>query len=161
MSWYAGEDVSTGQLITAARWNQYNGANGSLEYLKGRFNWKSSTSDSLSLSNKTSSVSWTDLDLTSVTSADAKLAWLILMLTADSVGANGYALLGVRKNGETPTDYPYVVMAESLGHTGGPTSTQAAEVIVGMDSGQVVEYQLYIAGTIQVDAKIKVLGYIE
>jgi hypothetical protein len=34
MSWTAGEDVTTGQLITAARWNNYMGASGSIEYLK-------------------------------------------------------------------------------------------------------------------------------
>jgi hypothetical protein len=33
MSWTAGADVSTGQLITAAQWNNYLGASGSLEYL--------------------------------------------------------------------------------------------------------------------------------
>jgi hypothetical protein len=33
MSWTAGEDVTTGQLITAARWNNYLGVGGSLEYL--------------------------------------------------------------------------------------------------------------------------------
>lgn len=35
MAWVAGADVSTGDLITAAQWNNYLGASGSLEYLKG------------------------------------------------------------------------------------------------------------------------------
>ena len=35
MGWTAGSDVSTGDLITAAQWNNYMGASGSLEYLKG------------------------------------------------------------------------------------------------------------------------------
>lgn len=34
MAWTAGADVSTGDLITAADWNNYMGASGSLEYLK-------------------------------------------------------------------------------------------------------------------------------
>lgn len=34
MGWTAGSDVSTGDLITAATWNNYLGATGSLEYLK-------------------------------------------------------------------------------------------------------------------------------
>ena len=34
MGWTAGADVSTGDLITAAQWNNYLGATGSLEYLK-------------------------------------------------------------------------------------------------------------------------------
>lgn len=34
MGWTAGADVSTGDLITAATWNNYLGATGSLEYLK-------------------------------------------------------------------------------------------------------------------------------
>ena len=34
MGWYAGENVNTGQLITAAQWNNYLGADGSLDYLK-------------------------------------------------------------------------------------------------------------------------------
>jgi len=36
MAWVSGEDVSTGELITAAQWNNYMGASGSLEYLKGQ-----------------------------------------------------------------------------------------------------------------------------
>jgi len=34
MAWVAGADVSTGELITAAQWNNYLGASGSMEYLK-------------------------------------------------------------------------------------------------------------------------------
>jgi len=34
MAWVSGEDVSTGELITAAQWNNYMGASGSMEYLK-------------------------------------------------------------------------------------------------------------------------------
>ena len=34
MGWTAGADVTTGDLITAAAWNSYLGASGSLEYLK-------------------------------------------------------------------------------------------------------------------------------
>ncbi|HUT96834.1 MAG TPA: hypothetical protein VMW60_01805 [Dehalococcoidales bacterium] len=125
------------------------------------FKWKPTTSDSLSIPNRTSSVAWTNLDLTSVTSEAAEWVILLLSLVADSVGAGGYALLGVRKDGETPTDYPFIVLSEALGHTGGVTSTQCAVVPCAMAAGQVIEYQLYITGTIQVDAKIKVLGYIE
>jgi len=33
MAWVAGNDVTTGDLITAAQWNNYLGATGSLEYL--------------------------------------------------------------------------------------------------------------------------------
>ena len=38
MGWYAGENVYTGQLITAAQWNNYLGADGSLDYLKVQTN---------------------------------------------------------------------------------------------------------------------------
>ena len=34
MAWVAGADVLTGDLITAAQWNNYLGAAGSIEYLK-------------------------------------------------------------------------------------------------------------------------------
>lgn len=34
MSWSAGADVSTGDLITASTWNNYLGDSGSIEYLK-------------------------------------------------------------------------------------------------------------------------------
>jgi len=34
MGWTAGSDVTTGSLISAAQWNNYLGATGSLEYLK-------------------------------------------------------------------------------------------------------------------------------
>ena len=34
MAWVAGADVTTGDLITSAQWNNYLGATGSIEYLK-------------------------------------------------------------------------------------------------------------------------------
>jgi len=160
MSWTAGADVSTGDLITAAQWNNYLGASGSVDYLKAKMPivWKASPSADLSLSNQTSTVNATTLDLTAVTSADATFAILMLQLNIDSVN-NGYATLWVRKNGDTPAHEPALTVGSNSTDTGG--LNRFATVIIGMDSGQVIEYGLIISGTIQVDVVISVLGYME
>ena len=110
----------------------------------------------LSDTNRTTSLSWTDLDLTAYTSVNAKQAILMLAVATDTYGS-GYGLLQVRKNGTTPAYMP------SLFHppnTGDPY-VKITQHIVGMDSGQVVEYAITITGAGQYDSYIDLMGYIE
>ncbi|KKK78084.1 hypothetical protein LCGC14_2847160, partial [marine sediment metagenome] len=39
--------------------------------------------------------------------------------------------------------------------------SRQAGVIIGVDAGEIVEYDINITGTIQVDSYIHVMGYIE
>ncbi|GAI87498.1 unnamed protein product, partial [marine sediment metagenome] len=56
---------------------------------------------------RTVHLGWTDLDLTAYTSENAKLAILLLQMSAVTIGT-GYSDLAVRKNGTTPFDYPRI-----------------------------------------------------
>lgn len=158
MGFTAGDTKNTGDLITAATWNNYMGANGSIDYLKGRLNWLADPPQVLNDTNRTADSGWTDLDLTSSTSANAEWAILRLHLHIDSV-SGGQVSLNVRRNGDTPTYTPRIFFTDADGRSAG--GDYYATVICGMDSGQVIEYNIDISGTIQVDSTIEVLGYIE
>lgn len=119
--------------------------------------WKDADANVLNLANQVASIGFTDLDLTAVTSANAKFAIVSLRLHSDISGTAIYNLLGVRKNGTAPTLYPAVRIMHDE-----PDGLYRSEVgIIGLDSGQVIEYHLTVATNGQVDARIDVLGYIE
>ncbi|MBA7578722.1 hypothetical protein ES708_20587 [subsurface metagenome] len=101
---------------------------------------------------------WTDLDLNSVTSDNAKLAILLLQFRPLEIGTGSNSYIGVRKNGETPDFYPRRIVYID-GFTGGERSY--TEVIVGMDSNQVIEYRIYVGTDWEIDSDIEILGYIE
>ena len=121
--------------------------------------WKDASEQAMLDTNRTATLDWTDLDLTAFTSVDAKLAILNLRMVMDSIDGVAAAGLQVRKNGTTPDYFPTIMITEKEGNVAGATLIQ--EVLLGMDAGQVIEYKIIIAGTIQVDSMIRVLGYIE
>ena len=121
--------------------------------------WKDASEQALADLNRTTTLDWTDLDLTAYTSADAKFAILTLIIAVDSIEGVSGAYIGVRKNGTTPTWYQVVNVASRNGDIAG--SSHYATAIVGLDSGQVIEYILSMYTTIQFDSYINVLGYIE
>ena len=159
MAWVAGADRLTGDLITSAQWNNYLGATGSLEYLKGRFHWLDTPVQVVAQEDKTSDIAYTDVDLTANTSADAAIAMLQLHLHIDSIDS-GWAYLRVRKNGLTPTYTPFIGWEDYHMSAGGYVENIVGSVLCGLDTGQIFEYNLDITGTIQVDAYINLLGYI-
>lgn len=126
---------------------------------KSKVVWKDVPERALRLLNQTEDLDWTDLDLTAYTSASAKIAILGLRLKIDSLTNTAVALWKVRKNGTTPSYYPRIRAGSEMGDT---TYADLFEyALVGLDSGQVIEYELGVTGTIQVDVEIRVLGYIE
>lgn len=120
--------------------------------------WKDSPSSAWSVTGQTSGISMTDLDLTSVTSANAKMVYLALKMTASVIGSGNLSAIGVRKNGTGPAEFPEIIL-----HKDGVTANavQYAWVIVGMDSSQIIEYQLTVGTGWTVDASIWVLAYWE
>ena len=122
------------------------------------FKWKDTSEQALATLNQASSVSWTDLDLTAFTSANAKMAYLQLFIDADVIGAGDQSYLRVRKNGTSPTHYPKLVL-DKAAVTVDVLHAQCAAV--GLDSGQLIEYD-FICGTgWTCDYYIAVLGYWE
>lgn len=121
--------------------------------------WKDTPETALALSNQASTVAFTDLDLTAYTSANAKMALLQLKITVDTVGiSNTQCYIQVRKNGQSAGLYGGLVITENQAHNG---AYFLAQVVVGLDSGQVMEYALGLSASWQIDAQIDVLGYWE
>jgi hypothetical protein len=119
--------------------------------------WKDASERALHLANQVAGVAWTDLDLTAFTSATAKIAVIQLRLTVNTVGA-AVCSLGIRKNGTTPTYYP-IMSADPYFPIAG---NYIAEVcLIGMDTGQVIEYHVSMGAGWDVDCDIEVLAYYE
>jgi len=118
--------------------------------------WKDASERALNLANQTTTIEWTDLDLTAYTSANAKFAILRLRAHLDSY-TDGQTWLNIRKKGTTPTYMHYVYPISN------PVSGNEYElgIIQALDSEQVIEYYVRFTGTAQVDYTIDVLGYIE
>jgi len=120
------------------------------------FKWKDASEEALVLTDATSSVAFTDVDLTALTSASAKMAYLTVRMTIDTA-AKDYAV-GFRKNGTTPTMYPKMSVYGEEAHAADIFQTQ---MTVGLDSGQIAEYILAVEGGGQCDLLVHVLGYWE
>jgi len=118
--------------------------------------WIDATGSVKALYNQTTDVTWADDSVTSETSPNAKFAIFRLRLKADTVGSGDFCSLAVRKNGETPTHMPKLVIDKAV--------TVAVDhyqvVIVGLDTDQMYEYELLVGTGWQVDAFIEILGYI-
>lgn len=158
VAWTGGSDKSSGDLVTDTNWNNYLGVDGSLDYLNERFVMLASPSQEVADTNRTSSLSYTNLDLTSATAADAHWVYLQIYMFCDSISSAASAVCRVRKDGDTPTYTPYAKMEEDAGMTANGEVNK--EVWCEMTTGQVIEYSIDISGTIQVDTYIRVLGYI-
>ena len=114
----------------------------------------------LTISNRTATLAYTDLDLTAYTSPNAKYAKIGGMINVDSVtaGANNQACLSLRKNGTTPT---WAIVCWVDGGVQVAGSRVYFSAMVEMDSGQVIEYGIVVSGTIQFDTYMWLEGYIE
>ena len=135
---------SSGDKITATKLNAING-----------LIWKDTPATALTKTNQAADIAWTDLDLSSYTSADAVAAYIQLRISIDT--QNKYYVLEARKNGCTPVaGYPslYIWNAEA-------SETRTETAIIGLDSNQLMEYQLVVEAGGQCDAYIYVLGYWE
>lgn len=118
--------------------------------------WKTARTLALNQANKTASIDWTDLDLTSATSAKAKFAIVLAQIHIDSYTSGALEFM-LRVNGSTDSFQFYMTATDA------PEAGDMANLvgIIGLDSGQVCEYSAAISGTAQADFNVYVLGYIE
>ncbi len=116
--------------------------------------WKATNTASLALDNQ-GDVSFTDLDLTSVTSSDA--VGVILSVSMRNNTANEYAQVEFRKNGDTP-DYPAKMTTDD---SFGANVNHFGTILVGCDTGQIVEYKIDTESSSSVSVTMAVLGYWE
>jgi len=120
--------------------------------------WKDLSQAALEDLNRTETLDWTTLDLTAYTSADAKIAFVRLQIHVDTVGTGARCLLRARQNGTTSVAFPEIRVNKEAVTAGNYFSFTS---LVGMDSGQVIEYNIIIDTGWQIDSYIDVLGYIE
>lgn len=119
--------------------------------------WKAA-SEQAYYATSPSAFNWTDLDLTAYTSSSAKIAILELAIHVNNTGSAGEILFGVRKNGTTPGSYPAI----KVYNTEPNNSLRNLIVIVGMDTGQVIERYLVLGtGASLHTIQANVLGYVE
>ncbi len=124
----------------------------------GGVTWSATSPTALTDSNRTTTSGYTDLDLTANTSATAKFALIRTLMKVNSISAGGVASLYLRKNGETPGAHKSLRLASTQGDAAG--AQVAGFEIIALDAGQVLEWNVIISGTIDVDTWIYVLGYI-
>ncbi len=126
--------------------------------LSSRFVWKDTSQTALSDLNRTVSQGMTDLDLTAYTSADAKIALLLLEMRADVIGSGNSCLLALRKNSTSPPHRPSLQLDKAAVTV---AVYQFAMVLVGLDTSQILEYLITVGTGWQIDSRIRVLGYVE
>jgi hypothetical protein len=125
-----------------------------------KFVWKDASENALTLSNiqngDPEESTWTDVDLTAYTSANAKMAYITLHITVDTA-AKDYSFT-VRKNGTAPDRSPWLNVDQDNAHV----ADQFRQVVFcGLDSSQILEYYLTVEAGGQCDVRIDVLGYME
>ena len=98
----------------------------------------------------------TDIDCTAATSAAAKFVLMRVQMNTDSY-TDGRFLISFRRNGETPT-YTHSVEHVNVSNT---VVFYFAQVMVGLDAGNIFEYQTTFTGTCQIDVSLYALAYIE
>jgi hypothetical protein len=128
---------------------------GAASTLVSRIVWKDAADIVLDLSARTASIDWTDLDLTSYTSANAKLALLQVKFNGE-FGTAGDNSFYMRKNG-TSEDKLMINIPSSHPDYDSVFMT----TMMGLDSGQVMEYKLAIATNAVLYVQIVCMGYIE
>ena len=119
--------------------------------------WKDVSANALTDESRTTALDWTDLDLTNVTSANAKFALLLLRFVPADAGTAGDSVLAIQKNGTTPTYYNEI----RVGYVEGNWAYRHLFVIQGLDSGRIIEYKITPATGATINSYIDVLGYIE
>ncbi len=133
-------------------------------WISQRTIWKDASEQALEQLNQNADTDWADLDLTAFTSGIAKFAIVQIVINTDAVTgvAGGWLYVGLRKNGTTPVYFPvYNISMEAV--SAGQTY-RSVSFIIGLDSGQEVEWRLQINpddASWQVDFWIYVLGYLE
>ncbi|MBA7588096.1 hypothetical protein ES708_30144 [subsurface metagenome] len=120
--------------------------------------WKDASETAMDDSNRTASLPYTLLCLTPYTSPNAKLAILMLRMRPDTVGSGLYSQLFIRKNDTLPASLPRLIL-DKAGTS--PYVYHYCQVIIGLDSSQFIEYNIWVGTGWQVDSQINVLGYIE
>ena len=119
--------------------------------------WLDTPEQIVSDADRTSTLTWTPLDISAQTSSKAKFAILSLKFKADTVGTGNNSGLMVKKGGVVATQYPEL----RLGQEVTVATLYPLEVIVGLSDTQVVDYRISVGTGWQVDSYIYVLGYIE
>ena len=119
--------------------------------------WKDASERALSELNRTTSVAWTDLDITAYTSAAAKFAVLNMVMALNAAGSANWNVFQIRKNGTTPT----YVFECAIPYNFAVESQHRFCVIIGLDTGQVIEYKIDVGTDCTISCTLDAMGYVE
>ncbi len=120
--------------------------------------WKDASQTALYDSGRTETLPFTDLSLTASTSPNAKIAILRLDFRATVVGTDTNSRVTIRKKGTAPAHSPSLTMNRD-GTT--PGVYHYAMALIGLDSAQGIQYEIYVGTAWTLYTGIRVLGYIE
>ena len=134
-------------------------ARSAADALLSKFVWKDTSEEALSLPGQTSDIAWTELDLTALTSNNAKIVLLWVFLFANVVPGGGLLGIYFRKKGTTPSWNPEACLYYYSGDRDYPTMDTL--IICGVDTARVLEYGARVDTGGNVDISVGVLGYIE
>jgi len=117
--------------------------------------WDETAPRVLNLTGQTSNIPWADLDLAAHISAKAKIVFLWVTLTI-SAFTSGNLNLRIRKKGTTPgnypTFYPWPYEANAMACQFG---------LCGVDTDEIMQYDVGMSGTLTYNLFIDLLGYLE
>ena len=107
------------------------------------------------VSNQTTSLGWTEIDLKSYVPSGTKIVKLLLGMKADTIGTGNYSVLDVRKHGTLPSHFPQIkVDSNDL------VGVKYREFVeVGISNDLKIDYAVTVGLDWQIDARIILLGY--
>lgn len=122
------------------------------------FNQLTTPVEALADANRTSSNTWTDLDLSSHVPSWAKSASVFVRVSVDTVGSGTNCSVRLRKNGTTPdTKGGPNLFVDKAGITAG--GSIQAQFDIGMDDSKIIEYLITVGTGWQIDTYIWVAGW--
>ena len=118
--------------------------------------WLDSDITVMTISNTTTSLDWTELDLSLYVPEGTEIVKLLLNIKIDVVGTGSHSDLNVRKHGTTPSHFPQIkVDSNSL------ADVKYREFVeVGVSDDLKIDYAVAIGVGWQIDARIILLGYV-
>jgi len=149
-----GTDWSRLAVGTSGQFLKTQGASNDVVWASVAPIWKATNSLSLDL-NGQGDVAFTDVDLTSVTSANATAVVCRVLLRNTTAGE--YAVARFRKNGDTPTYGAEIRVTDAQGGDTGDVNI----IIVACDTGEIIEYDIDTETSNTVVLQLAILGYWE
>ena len=124
------------------------------------FKWKDPSVQLAEEAARTTDLAWTDLNATSHTSATAKAVLLLVRLVAPVVGSGNTCSIKFRQNGSSQDDEMNPQMWKHKSDATANTNYYMM-LICGLDSSQLLEWEINVGTGWNINVQVFVLGYWE